>query len=135
MLGTVGAGEVIYNSGGQKVVDFSRGLGKNTNNIEETLTVYMGLKIAHAQSIWTLVVLGDSEIVIKNLLGLSSFTAQSSNGLYSRINTLNQLFIKIHFLHILCSQNTEEDHLAKVVKSLEQSHLVSNQILSYDCLP
>jgi hypothetical protein len=30
-------GGVIYDSDGQKVVDFSWGLGKNTNNREETL--------------------------------------------------------------------------------------------------
>jgi ribonuclease HI len=69
--GVAGAGGVIYDSDGQKVVDFSWGLGKNTNNRAETLAVYMGLKIAHARSIRSLVVLGDSEIVIKDLLGLS----------------------------------------------------------------
>jgi ribonuclease HI len=135
MLGMVGAGEVIYDSGGQKVVDFSQGLGKNTNNRAETLVVYMGLKMAHARSIQTLVVLGDSEIVIKDLLGLSNTTTQSSSGLCSRINTLKQLFIKIRFFHILRSQNTEADCLAKATKSLEQIHLVSNQIPSHDCLP
>jgi ribonuclease HI len=83
-----GAGGIIYDSDGQKVVDFSWGLGKNTNNRAETLAMYMGLKISHAQSILSLVVLGDSEIVIKDLLCLSTSAAQSPSCLCSGINTL-----------------------------------------------
>jgi ribonuclease HI len=105
--GVAGVGGVIYDSDGQKVVDFSWGLGKNTNNREETLAVYMGLKIAHSRSIQTLVVIGDSEIVIRDLLGLSTTTTQPSSGLCSRINSLKQLFLKVHYFHILHSQNTE----------------------------
>jgi ribonuclease HI len=133
--GVAGAGGVIYDSDGQKVVDFSWGLGKNTNNRAETLAVYMGLKIAHSRSIQTLVVLGDSEIVIRDLLGLSNTTTHSSSGLCSRINSLKQLFIKVHYFHILRSQNTEADRLAKAAKYLEQGHLVINQIPSHDWLP
>jgi ribonuclease HI len=76
-----GARGVIYDSDGQKVVDFSWGLGKNTNNRAKTLAVYMGLKIAHLRSIQALAVIGDSEIVIRDLLGLSTTATQPSNGL------------------------------------------------------
>jgi len=48
LKGVAGAGGFIYDSDGQKVVDFSRGLGKNTNNRAKTLAVYMDLKISHA---------------------------------------------------------------------------------------
>ena len=62
-----GAGGVIYDSDGQKVVGFSWGLGKTTNNRAETLAVYMELKLAQERSIQTLITIGDSEIVIKEL--------------------------------------------------------------------
>jgi hypothetical protein len=95
----------------------------------------MGLKLAHERSIRTLMVLGDSEIVIKDLLGLSTSATHPPNGLCSRINTLKHHFISLRFFHILRAQNTEADNLAKAVKSLEQSHLVINQASSYDWLP
>jgi hypothetical protein len=96
-LGVAGAGGVIYDSDRQKVVDFSQGLGKNTNNREKTLAVYMGLKISYERSIRSLVVLGDSEIVIKDLLGLSTSSTHSSSGLCLRINTLKRQFINLCF--------------------------------------
>ena len=40
-------GGVIYDSDGKKIADFFWGLGKTTNNREEILAVYMGLKLAH----------------------------------------------------------------------------------------
>jgi ribonuclease HI len=133
--GVAGAGGVIYDSDGQKVADFSWGLGKTTNNRAETLAVYMGLKLAHERSIQTLTVIGDSEIVIKDLRGLSTSANHPPNGLCSRINTLKHHFTSLRFFHTLCAQNTEADNLAKAVKSLEQSHLVINQASSYDWLP
>jgi ribonuclease HI len=47
--GLAGAGGVIYDSDGPKKFEFSWGLGKFTNNVAETLTVYMGLKLAHGR--------------------------------------------------------------------------------------
>jgi ribonuclease HI len=128
-------GGVIYDSDGQKVADFSWGLGKTTNNRAETLAVYMGLKLAHERSIQTLTVIGDSEIVIKELRGLSTSTNHPPNGLSSRINTLKQQFTSLRFFHTLRAQNTEADNLAKETKALEQSHLIINQVSSHAWLP
>jgi ribonuclease HI len=116
-------------------VDFSWGLGKNTNNKEETLVVYMGLQIAHSRNIQALTVIGDSEIVIRELLGISTSATQPSSGLHTRIKSLKQLFPKIHFFHILRSQNKEVDRLAKSTKSIEQGQLFINQISSHAWLP
>jgi ribonuclease HI len=51
-------GGVIYDFDGHKVVDFTWGLGKTTNNRVETLALYMGLKLTPKQSIQTLTVMG-----------------------------------------------------------------------------
>jgi ribonuclease HI len=60
----IGAGEVIFDSDGKNIVDFSQGLGKNTNNKVKNLAVYMGLQIAHSRSIQALTVIEGSDIVI-----------------------------------------------------------------------
>jgi ribonuclease HI len=62
-----GAGGVIYDSKGKKVIDYAWGLGKSTNNKAEFLAAYMGLKLAQDLNIQTLTVLGDSKIIIKEL--------------------------------------------------------------------
>jgi ribonuclease HI len=95
----------------------------------------MGLQIAQSRNIHTLTVLGDSEIVIRDLLGHSTSTTQISIGLHSRIKTLKQKFTKIHFFHILHSQNHEADRLAKSIKTLEQGQLFIIQDLSHAWIP
>jgi hypothetical protein len=99
--GATYAGGVIYDSDGQKAVDFSWGLGKATNNREETLTVYMGLKLAHERSIQTLIATRYSEIVIKEIRGLSTSSKNPPNGLSSGINSLKKKFTSLRFFHIL----------------------------------
>jgi ribonuclease HI len=65
VAGARGSGGVIYDSEGNKLIDYSWGLGKTTNNKEEFLEAYMGLKLTQDRHIHALIVLGDSEIVIK----------------------------------------------------------------------
>jgi ribonuclease HI len=83
-----GAGGIIFDSDGQKIVDYSWGLGKTTNNKAESLAVYMGLQIAHSRNIHNLTVLGDSELIIKDLLGQTTSAIQIPSGLHSRTKTL-----------------------------------------------
>jgi ribonuclease HI len=130
-----GAGGVIYDSEGKKIVEYSWGLGKATNNRAEILAVYMGLKLAQERNTQTLTVLGDSEIVIKELRGRSSSPKGPLKGICSVINSLKKNFISLSFFHILRAQNSEADNLEKAAKSLEQSHLLTNQTSSYVWLP
>jgi len=69
--GVAGAGVVIYDSDGNKLIYYFWGLGKTTNKKEELLAAYMGLKLAQDRHIQALIVLGDSEIVIKELRRIS----------------------------------------------------------------
>jgi ribonuclease HI len=109
--------------------------GKSTNNRAEILAVYMGLKLAQERNIQTLTVIGDSEIVIKELRGLSISSKRPLKGISSGINSLKKNFISLRFFHILRAQNTKADNLAKAAKILEQSHLITNQTSSYVWLP
>jgi ribonuclease HI len=68
VAGVVG---VIYDLEENKIVEYSWGLGKETNNKVEILTVYMGLNLFRERNIQTLIVLGDFEIVIKEIIGIN----------------------------------------------------------------
>jgi hypothetical protein len=46
-----GGGGVIYDSEGNKLIDYSWGLGKTTNNKAEFLAAYMGLNLAQDRHI------------------------------------------------------------------------------------
>jgi ribonuclease HI len=65
-------GGVIYDPEGNKLINYSWGLGKTTNNKAEILAAYMGLELAQDWHIQALIVLGDSEIVIKDLRGITN---------------------------------------------------------------
>jgi len=128
-------GVVIYDSKGKKIVDYSWGLGKTTNNKAEILAAYMGSKISQERNIQTLRVLGDSEIIIKELRGMSCLTKDPLKSICSAMNSLKKIFMTLGFFHILQKKNSEADTMAKAAKNLEQSHLLTNQILSYVWLP
>jgi ribonuclease HI len=112
------AGGVIYNSEGKKLVDYSLGLGKTTNNKAEILASYMGLKLAQEWNIQTLTVLGDSEIIIKELRGISSLTKDPLKSICLVINSLKKNS-SLGFFHILRKKNSETDAMAKAAKNLE----------------
>jgi ribonuclease HI len=76
--GVAGAGGVIIDSDGQNILDYSWGLGNTTNNKAESLAVYMGLQIARSRNLHELIVLGDSELIIKELLGIKQIHKSSS---------------------------------------------------------
>lgn len=130
-----GAGGVIFDSEEKQIVDYSSSLGQITYNKAEIITVYMGLNLAHEMSIQTLTVLGDYEIVIKELMGRPGSQKCPLKGTNLAINSLKKKFTSLSFFHILQNQNSQEDNLVKVAKYLEQSHLLINQTPSYVWLP
>jgi len=83
----------------------------------------MGLQLAKNRNLNELIVLGGYDILIKDLLGLKKSTNQISRGLHIRINSLKIHFDKIHFFHILRSQNQATDCVGKLEKKLSQRQL------------
>jgi ribonuclease HI len=66
-LRVTGAGGVILDSDGQKLMEFSWGLGKSTNNNAKALIVYMGMCLITDNGSSMLVVIGDSDLIITGL--------------------------------------------------------------------
>jgi hypothetical protein len=90
----------------------------------------MGLNLAQDLHIHALTVLGDFEIVIKELRGISNSEKAPLKSISAVINSLKKRFVHLIFFHILRKQNMEADKMAKAVKTLEQSSLLTNQTLS-----
>jgi ribonuclease HI len=66
-----GGGGVIYDPRGQKEHQFSWGLGCKTNNQDEVMAAFKGLSMIPENKTQSVIVLGDSEIVMKQLRGIS----------------------------------------------------------------
>ena len=62
-----GSAGVLLDYSGKIVLNFSWGLGQNTNNIAEILAIWKGLVQARRLSIKKLAIIGDSRIIIQAL--------------------------------------------------------------------
>ena len=60
-------GGVVFDSEGNKVMEFVWGLGKTTNNHAKVLAVFMGLHLILAHMSSRLTVIGDSDLIIRGL--------------------------------------------------------------------
>jgi ribonuclease HI len=67
MLGAAGVGGVVFDSDGNKNIEYSWGLDSATNNQVEILVVYMGLNLISADNLVRLITIGDSNLIIKGL--------------------------------------------------------------------
>jgi ribonuclease HI len=63
----VGGGGILLGRSGMLEVSYSWGLGLDSNNMAEALTLWQGLRLAVARNIQNLVVFGDSRVIIQAL--------------------------------------------------------------------
>ena len=63
--GRAGGGGILLSSENSGLINYAWGLGIMSNNMAEALALWQGLKIAHEQKIHSLVVFGDSKLIIQ----------------------------------------------------------------------
>ena len=63
--GASGGGGVILDPGGKPILSYAWGLGHDSNNRAEALSLWKGLKLSHSNKITSLLVFGDSLIIIQ----------------------------------------------------------------------
>jgi ribonuclease HI len=114
--GATGAGGVVFDSEGNKVMDFAWGLGKATNNHAEVLAVFMGLHLIPANRSSRLTVIGDSDLITRGLRQNLKTTHPNISRTLLRIRDMEHKFGKVSYYHVYRSQNTIADSLAKEAK-------------------
>jgi ribonuclease HI len=67
LIGVTGGGGVIFDPAEFRELVYSWGLGEETNNIAEALSLWQGLIQARKLAIQDIVVIGDSRILIQAL--------------------------------------------------------------------
>lgn len=112
--GPAGCGSVIYKNN-VEIWCNSFYIGDNeTNNISEYTGLIIGLKGAIELNIKTLVVKGDSELVIKQINGLYKIKSTNLIKLYNDVKQLQRQFNKISFIHVYRNENIRADKLSNI---------------------
>lgn len=110
--GPAAAGIVIRDSKGEVVYTLGRFLGVHTNNVAEYNGLILGLQKALELNISSLVVTGDSQLVIHQMNGVYRVKHPNMKPLYEKASELASQFKSIQFKHTLRASNTLADALA-----------------------
>lgn len=110
--GPAGAGAVIYENNNE-IWSQSVYVGcRKTNNYAEYSGLLLGLKEAVRRNIKVLIVKGDSEIVIKQMLGKYSVKSENLLNLNKQAKELERHFDKIFYFHVYRESNARADALS-----------------------
>jgi ribonuclease HI len=134
-LGATGGGGVIYDPTKFRELVYSWGLGEETNNIAEALSLWQGLIQARKLAIQDIMVIGDSRILIQALATNTLPNQMNLRKITKKILWLSHSFHKIDFFHVLRQLNSEADQAAKATTPLSKGQLSINGLLLFDPLP
>jgi ribonuclease HI len=113
--GLAGAGAVIYDENHKEVWSGSLFVGKSiTNNYAEYYGLLMGMEKAVEMNIKSLVIRGDSQLVINHMTGKYKCKSINLVDLYSRAKELDEKFDAVHYFHVLREYNKRADELSNI---------------------
>ena len=112
--GPAGAGAVIYRNGVEIWAD-SKFVGtKETNNVAEYSGLIMGLHEALRRNITHITVLGDSELIIKQMNKQYAVKSANIKAYHDMAASLAKQFASIQFKHVYRNHNTRADELSNL---------------------
>jgi len=110
--GPSGAGGVIYKNG-KEILNYSVFLGNNvTNNESEYKSLSIGIDKAIELNIKKLIVKGDSQLVINQVLGKYMVNNKNLKEIYNLIKRKIKFFDDISFNHVYRNNNKRADELS-----------------------
>jgi ribonuclease HI len=113
--GLSGAGAVIYNSENKEIWSGTTFVGvKATNNQSEYEGLNLGLKKASEMNIKSLLVKGDSQLIIYQMTGKYKCSSSSLLNLFETAKNLEKKFETIEYNHILRHLNKRADELSNI---------------------
>ena len=112
--GTAGAGAVIYYNEIEMLSDTFFVGEKATNNHAEYAGLILGLQMAHGLNIKSLLVKGDSLLIINHMNGTYKCSSPNLIELYSRAKELESKFDTIFYQHVLRNFNKRADALSNM---------------------
>lgn len=112
--GPAGIGAVLEADDATPIWSIGRFIGRATNNVAEYTGLLIGLRQARKLEVENLRVLGDSELVIKQLLGQYKVRNETLRPLWEEAMALLQSFRRTEIGHNLRGHNSLADALANL---------------------
>lgn len=110
--GPAGYGVVIHDSRGNKVAALSQYLGRQTNNFAEYQALIAALEHAVGNGVKGLRVISDSELLVRQILGVYKVKEPTLRDLNARARQLISQLEWFDIQHVLRGHNREADRLA-----------------------
>jgi ribonuclease HI len=101
--GGAGAGGVLYNPRGKRMLNYSWNLGVTTNNMAETYAMYQGVLLDQERKFNNIIVIGDSKNTIRHFIKGTAPKKSKMKRIIERIKALLSSF-QTSFSHVPCKQ-------------------------------
>jgi ribonuclease HI len=110
--GLSGAGAVIYKNGEEIWSNSYFVSDSTTNNVSEYFGLIRGLKRAIKMNIRHLIVKGDSQLIIKQMIGQYQVKSESMIELYKIAKKMEEEFENVSYEHVYRKYNKRADQLS-----------------------
>jgi len=133
--GRAGGGGILLSDDNTILLNYAWGLGTMTNNKSEALALWQGLRQAQERKIESLVVIGDSRLVIQAMKTKKLPTTLHMIPIFKKIFLSISKFKEISFYHVLRGLNAQADLEANKEALLDRSILIVNSRESFSNVP
>ncbi len=109
--GPAAVGVVVRNADGEVIADAAEPIGNATNNVAEYRALIRGIELAAEHGATELSLLGDSELVVKQIRGEYKVKDANLKPLHAQARQALSAFSDWTFEHVRREQNAEADAL------------------------
>ncbi len=109
--GPAAAAAVVSNAGGEPLAEDAELLGRTTNNVAEYRALLLGLRLARELGAEEVEVIGDSELIAKQVLGEYKVKNEALRPLHSEARAALTQFARWSIRTVPRAQNAEADAL------------------------
>jgi ribonuclease HI len=110
--GPAGCGAVLYNASGELVTEISEFIGEATNNQAEYKALIFALKEAKGRGAKEIALRLDSELIVKQLLGIYRVKHPNMKPLFEEVKALLSECSSVDIRHVPREENAAADALA-----------------------
>lgn len=133
--GPAGYGVQIVDDAGDVVAELYEPLGHATNNVAEYRGLLAALEWARANGVKALRVRMDSELIVKQMLGVYKVKHAGLQPLHAQARDLVRRIGRVTFEHVRREQNREADRLSNIAMDLASGKAPTTPTASGDASP
>jgi ribonuclease HI len=109
--GPAAIGVVVRDDGGEVVAELGERIGETTNNVAEYRALLRGIELAAAQGATELDLVGDSELVVRQVEGRYKVKNEGMKELHQQVKRALREFDSWSIRHVRRERNADADRL------------------------